>query len=138
MKVIVNIDGGSRGNPGPAAAGVVIRTADDGTVIHQAGVYLGVATNNVAEYGGLIEGLKRAAMFNATHVDVISDSQLMVRQMTGQYRVKNAGLKPLHAEAKQLARQFEKFTITDVRREHNKAADQMANLAMDAKANVED
>ena len=137
MKLIVNIDGGSRGNPGPAAAGVVIRSADDGTVLQQVGVFLGRATNNVAEYGGLIEGLKRAAALGADEVEFISDSELLVRQMNGQYRVKNEGLKPLYEQANALARRFERFRISHVRREHNADADEMANRAMNAKRTVE-
>ncbi len=138
MNVIINIDGGSRGNPGPAGAGVVIRAADDGTVLQQAGVFLGKATNNVAEYRGLIEGLLRAATLGATQVEVVSDSELLVRQMLGQYRVKNEGLKPLYEEAKQLARQFQKFSIRHVRREQNTLADEMANRAMNLKQTVEE
>ena len=95
MKLTVHIDGGSKGNPGPAAAGVVIRTADDSTVIHSAGVYIGEATNNVAEYNGLLEGLRRAEKFGAEEVEFFSDSELLVRQMNGEYRVKNENLIPL-------------------------------------------
>ena len=138
MNVIINIDGGSRGNPGPAGAGVVIRAADDGTVLQQAGVFLGTATNNVAEYRGLIEGLRRAEALGATQVDVVSDSELLVRQMLGQYRVKNEGLKPLHEEANSLAGRFEKFSIRHVRREQNTLADEMANKAMNLKRTVEE
>ncbi len=138
MRVIINIDGGSRGNPGPAGAGVVIASADDGTVLHQAGIFIGQATNNVAEYTGLIEGLKRAARLEAKDVKIFSDSELMVRQITGQYRVKNEGLKPLYQEAMGLAKQFEKFSIEHVRREQNTAADTMANRAMDFKKNIEE
>ncbi len=138
MNVIINIDGGSRGNPGPAGAGVVIRAADDGTVLQQAGVFLGRATNNVAEYRGLIEGLSRAATLGATQVEVVSDSELLVRQMNGQYRVKNEGLKPLYEEANQLARQFKKFSIRHVRREQNTLADEMANRAMNLKRTIEE
>lgn len=138
MKLIANIDGGSRGNPGPAAAGVVLRTADDGTIIHQAGVFLGEATNNVAEYQGLLEAFKRAEMFKATELEVISDSELLVKQMNGVYRVKNEGLKPLFDEANRLWNRFKHVKIRHVRREHNKEADAMANKAMNVKRTVEE
>lgn len=136
--MIINIDGGSRGNPGPAAAGVVIAAADDGTVLHQAGVFIGKATNNVAEYNGLLEGLRRAAKLGATEVEVFSDSELMVKQINGEYRVKNAGLKPLFEQANSLAGQFERFNIRHVSREDNQAADMMANRAMNLKRTIED
>jgi ribonuclease HI len=136
--VILNIDGGSRGNPGPAGAGVVIRSAEDGTVLQQAGIFLGRATNNVAEYNGLLEGLKRAAALGADTVEVRSDSELMVRQMNGQYRVKNAGLRPLYAQATQLAGQFRSFKIGHVYREDNTDADRLANQAMNLKRTVEE
>ncbi|KKL13455.1 hypothetical protein LCGC14_2525560, partial [marine sediment metagenome] len=110
MRVIANIDGGSRGNPGPAAAGVVIRTQDDGTVLHVAGVYVGRATNNVAEYNGLLEALKRAAALGADEIEVLSDSELLVKQMNGEYRVRNAALKPLFEEANRLWNKFAKVT----------------------------
>jgi ribonuclease HI len=138
MHVIINIDGGSRGNPGLAGAGVVIKSADDGTVLHQAGIYLGEATNNVAEYQGLIEGLRRAKKLEATSVEVFSDSELLVRQMTGQYRVKNEGLKPLFEKANRLVNNFEKFCISHVRREQNTQADEMANKAMNLKRTIEE
>ncbi len=137
MRVIINIDGGSRGNPGPAGAGVVIKSADDGTILHEAGVFIGRATNNVAEYNGLLEGLKRAADLGAAEVEVLSDSELMVMQMIGRYRVKNAGLKPLFEEANALVTEFKKFEIRHVRREQNKQADAMANRAMDLKRTIE-
>jgi len=138
MHVIINIDGGSRGNPGLAGAGVVIKSADDGTVLHQAGIYLGQATNNVAEYQGLIEGLRRAKKLAATHVEVFSDSELLVRQMNGEYRVKNEGLKPLYEKANSLTANFEKFCISHIRREQNTQADEMANKAMNLKRTIEE
>ena len=138
MQLIVNIDGGSRGNPGPAGAGVVIKTADDGTIIQQAGVFLGTATNNVAEYTGLVEGLKRALVFKPDAVHIISDSELLVKQIKGIYRVKNAGLKPLYQQALELIAKFDKFSIEHVKRAFNKEADEMANRAMNTKQNFED
>lgn len=137
LQVIIHIDGGARGNPGPAAAGVVVRDAD-GTSLYEAGLYLGTATNNVAEYSGLLAGLKKAAELGAADVEVVSDSELMVRQMNGVYRVKNEGLKPLFEDARQLQRHFKVFTIRHVRREHNKDADGLVNEAIDRKKNVGD
>ncbi len=138
MRVVINIDGGARGNPGPAAAGVVIRSADDGTVLHEAGIYLGHATNNVAEYSGLLAGLKQAAALGAKEVEIVSDSELLVRQMNGRYRVKAPGLIPLFLQAQDLRGKFDKCIFRHVRREENKAADGLVNLAIDRKQNVED
>ena len=138
LRVRLNIDGGSRGNPGPAAAGVVIYADDDGTILHEAGIYLGRATNNVAEYSGLVAGLKAAKQLSAAEVVCFSDSELLVKQMNGEYRVRNDGLKPLFAEASALARDFEKFVISHVRREKNKQADSLVNQALNVKRNVED
>jgi ribonuclease HI len=138
MNVTIHVDGGSRGNPGPAAAGVIIRAADDGTVLQQAGVFLGEATNNVAEYRGLIEGLRRAAALGVQTVQILSDSELMVRQMNGQYRVKNEGLKPLFEEANTLAGQFERFSIDHIPRTQNSDADEIANRAMNLRRTVEE
>ncbi len=137
LHVIIHTDGGAKGNPGPAGAGVVICDARDGMCIHEAGLFLGRATNNVAEYQGMLYGLRTAKQLGARHVQLVSDSELMVRQMLGQYRVKNAGLKPLYAEATQLTREFESFQIRHVRREHNAQADKLVNLAIQQKQNVE-
>ncbi|MFW5839658.1 MAG: ribonuclease HI family protein [Planctomycetota bacterium] len=130
-------DGGAKGNPGPAGAGIFIEDAASGEAIHEAGVYLGRTTNNVAEYQGMLYGLKMAQTLNASRVELISDSELMVRQMTGQYRVKNAGLKPLYEEAKSIASGFADFQIRHVRREHNKDADRLVNQAIKEKRNIE-
>lgn len=138
ISVTIYIDGGARGNPGPAAAGVVIKSADDGTVLHEAGIFLGRATNNVAEYSALLAGLDAAMKLGASEAAVFSDSQLLVRQMNGQYRVRNEGLKPLHQEAQDMARKLQGFSITHVRRDKNVHADRLVNRALDAKANVED
>jgi len=138
MQVIIHIDGGARGNPGPAGAGVVICSAEDGTVLRQVGVFLGKATNNVAEYSGLVEALKQAQALGATDVEIRSDSQLLVRQMTGEYRVKNEGLKPLFEKASDFACTFKKFHISHVRREQNTEADRLANRAMDLKRDIEE
>jgi probable phosphoglycerate mutase len=136
LRVIVHIDGGSRGNPGPAAAGVVVSCADDGAVLHEAGIFLGRATNNVAEYRGLLEGLRSARRLGAQEVQVVSDSQLLVFQMTGQYRVKNEGLKPLHRQATELAAAFRRCSFRHVRREENDRADRLVNQALDLRKNV--
>lgn len=136
--VTIHTDGGARGNPGPAAAGVVIRTSDDATVLYEAGYYLGETTNNVAEYSALIEGLKAALKLNASEADVYSDSELMVRQMKGQYRVRNQGLLPLYEEAQALSRKFSRFSVNHVRREQNKVADGLVNRAINVRASVAD
>ena len=133
LAVSINIDGGSRGNPGPAGAGVVIRSSDDGTVLFEGGFFIGKATNNVAEYTGLVEALQAARKLNADDVEIISDSELLVRQMNGQYRVKNSGLKPLFDKACMLKRDFRTFSIRHVRREENTAADKLVNQAIDIK-----
>jgi probable phosphoglycerate mutase len=127
-----NIDGGSRGNPGPAGYGVRIEQAD-GTVI-ELKESLGIATNNVAEYNGLLAALRWAAEHGATPFHVRSDSELLVKQMKGVYRVKNPGLQPLFEEARDLARRVGRVTFEHVRREYNKDADRLANEAMDAAA----
>jgi ribonuclease HI len=137
LSVTIHIDGGSRGNPGPAGAGVVLRDGQ-GAILYQAGLYLGRATNNVAEYRGLLAGLKAAADLKASQVRVVSDSELLVRQMNGQYRVKNEGLKPLYEQAKQLAGGFSRCAFQHVRRELNKEADHLVNQAIDARRNVDD
>ena len=138
LRVTIHIDGGSRGNPGPAAAGVVIRTTDDQTVLHEAGTFLGQATNNVAEYSALLAGLKAAVALGAGEAEVFSDSELLVRQMNGQYRVRNAGLKGLYEEARALAGKLGRVEVHHIRREKNHHADRMVNLALDARKNVAD
>ncbi len=135
---VVYIDGGARGNPGPAGAGVHIESADDGTVLFEGGWFIGRATNNVAEYNGLLEGLARARALGARRVEVRSDSELLVKQMRGEYRVKNERLRELYDKANVLWNTFESVTFTHVRREANKDADRLANQAMNAKRNVED
>ena len=124
-----NIDGGSRGNPGPAGYGVRIER-DDGTVIDLK-ESLGMATNNVAEYQALLAALRWAVAHGIRTLHIRSDSELLVRQMKGEYRVKNTGLQPLYEEARNLARQVRRVTFEHVRREFNKDADRLANEAMD-------
>ena len=126
------IDGGARGNPGPAAAGVVIQDAASGKFLHEAGYFLGKTTNNVAEYQGLLHALARAQELQAKSIEVHSDSELLVRQINREYRVKTAHLRPLFDEAQRLLAQFDSWSISHLRREDNTLADELANRAMDA------
>jgi ribonuclease HI len=129
----IHIDGGSRGNPGDAGYGVYVQDADGADVARLYG-YLGVATNNVAEYQGLINGLRFALEQGARRVQVYSDSELVVRQIEGRYKVKHEGLRPLYREASALLGRFTRWSVTHVRREQNKEADKLANRALDEKA----
>ncbi len=138
LRVTINIDGGARGNPGPAAAGVIVRCCDDGTVLHQAGVFLGRTTNNVAEYNALLVGLRAAENLGAAEVSCLSDSELLVKQIKGEYRVRNDKLRGLYEEALLLQQKFQRFSIRHVGREQNKEADQLVNLAINLRRNVED
>ena len=131
MKARLSTDGGARGNPGPAAFGYVLE-ADDGTVLDARGEAIGVATNNVAEYRALIAGLEAALAAGVDELEVVSDSELVVKQMRGEYKVKNAALRELSLEASRLARRFERVVYTAVRREHNELADRLVNVALDA------
>jgi ribonuclease HI len=130
MKARLFTDGGARGNPGPAAYGYVLE-AEDGTVLAAHGERIGVATNNVAEYRGLVAGLAKAIELEVSEVEVISDSELLVKQMTGEYRVKNDALRELSLQASRLARQLGKVSYRAVRREHNELADRLVNEALD-------
>ena len=131
MTAKLSTDGGARGNPGPAAYGYVLET-DDGTVLAAHGKTIGVATNNVAEYRALVAGLEKALELGVDEVEVVSDSELLVKQMRGEYKVKNDALRELSEEAAQLARQLRSVRYTAVRREHNELADQLVNEALDA------
>ena len=131
MKARLSTDGGARGNPGPAAYGYVLES-EDGTVLAAEGEKIGIATNNVAEYRALIAGLEKAVELAVGEVEVISDSELLVKQMSGEYRVKNAALRQLSLEAARLARQVGKVRYTAVRREENELADRLVNEALDA------
>ena len=131
MKGTLFTDGGARGNPGPAAYGYVLE-ADDGTLLAAHGERIGVATNNVAEYRALIAGLEKALELGLDEVGVVSDSELLVKQMTGEYRVKNEALKKLNDEAERVARCIGEVSYTAVRREHNELADRLVNEALDA------
>ncbi len=131
MKTRLFTDGGARGNPGPAAYGFVLE-AEDGTVLAAEGRAIGTATNNVAEYSGLVAGLRRALELHVPELEVVSDSELMVKQMRGEYRVKNEALRSLFVEANAVARKLGKVEYRHVRRAHNELADRLVNEALDA------
>ena len=133
QQIIAHIDGGSRGNPGPAAYAVVV-SAEDGTRLESLSKYLGHATNNVAEYEGLLAALEYALEHSHRRLKIITDSELMARQINGQYKVKNPNLEVLYDRARALIAQFDTFRIEHVRREHNREADRLANETMDAAA----
>jgi ribonuclease HI len=124
------IDGGARGNPGPAGFGVRIEDAE-GTLLHELHGSLGIATNNVAEYNGLLAALQWAVDHGHRRVEIVADSELLVKQMCGEYRVKHPGLQPLVARARLLTARLDHVTFRHVRREHNKEADRLSNLGMD-------
>ncbi len=134
-KVTLHTDGGSRGNPGPAAGAYVISDAS-GAEIDAKGVFIGKATNNVAEYAGLIEGLRSAIARGIESVDIVSDSELVIRQIKGEYRVKSELLRPHYEQCMELLMNFKGWTIRHVPREKNKRADELANMAMDAGRSV--
>jgi ribonuclease HI len=127
---VVRCDGGARGNPGPGAAAYAL-FSPEGSEVEARGDFLGSVTNNVAEYRGLIAGLRAAARHGATRLRIYMDSELVVRQMTGEYRVKNAGLKPLHEEARREVARFANVEFRAVRREENARADQLVNDTLD-------
>jgi ribonuclease HI len=131
VKARLFTDGGSRGNPGPAAFGFVLE-AEDGTAFAERGETIGIATNNVAEYSGLIAGLETAVQLGVTEVEVVSDSELLVKQMRGEYRVKNEALRELSTQATRLGRQFDSVEYRHVRRERNTRADGLVNEALDS------
>ncbi|MDP2401408.1 MAG: ribonuclease HI family protein [Actinomycetota bacterium] len=134
---VLQSDGGARGNPGPAGAGFVLLDAS-GEVITSGGRYLGEATNNVAEYEALLWGLEVAAATGITDLTVQCDSELVVKQLNGQYRVKHPGLKPLYVKASGLLKRFPAVRVVHIRREHNSIADGLANDAMDCRGMVGD
>jgi ribonuclease HI len=131
VKARLFTDGGARGNPGPAAAAYVLE-AEDGTVLDARGETIGIATNNVAEYRALVAGLARAAELGVDELEVVSDSQLLVRQMSGAYRIKNRALIDLSLEAARLARKIGRVRYTSVLRAENELADRLVNEALDA------
>lgn len=129
-KLIVNVDGGARGNPGPAAIGAVVRGAG-GQVLEERGERIGTATNNVAEYRALLLGIERAAALGASELELVGDSELIVRQVKGEYKVKDANLRELHAEVKRALGDFERWSIRHVRRAENAEADRLVNQVLD-------
>jgi ribonuclease HI len=130
VKVVVNVDGGARGNPGPAAVAAVASTPA-GDQLGERNAFIGEATNNVAEYRALLLGLELARDLGATEVEVVNDSELVARQIGGEYKVKHAGLKPLFLEAMRELRGFERWAVRPVRREQNQRADELVNEALD-------
>jgi len=138
VNLIVEADGGSRGNPGPAGYGAVLRDRETGEVLAERSEGIGIATNNVAEYQGLIAGLRAAVDVAgpAAIVEVRMDSKLVVEQMSGRWKVKHPAMRPLALEAARLVRQLGSVRFTWVPRERNKDADRLANLAMDAQSGV--
>jgi len=128
-KVVVNVDGGARGNPGPAAVGAVASAG--GEVLLERGEYIGEATNNVADYRALLLGLQLARELGAREVEIVNDSELVARQIGGEYKVKHAGLKPLFLEAMRELRDFDGWSVRSVRRESNERADELVNEALD-------
>ena len=126
----MNVDGGARGNPGPAAAAAVA-TSPEGDVLGERNAYLGETTNNVAEYRALLLGLELARELGATQVEVVNDSELVARQIGGEYKVKHAGLRPLFLEAMRALREFDAWAVRPVRREQNARADELVNETLD-------
>jgi ribonuclease HI len=124
------VDGGARGNPGPAAVGAVV-TAPDGAVLAEEGEYIGEATNNVAEYRAVLLGLRLARELGAAEVEVVNDSELVARQIGGAYKVKHPGLRPLFVETMAALRDFDRWSVRNVRREANERADELVNEALD-------
>ena len=130
MKVVVHVDGGARGNPGPAAVAAVATSAD-GDELGERKLYIGEATNNVAEYRALLLGIELARELGAEEVEIVNDSELVARQIGGEYKVKHAGLKPLFTEAMRELRSFHRWAVRPVRREQNARADELVNETLD-------
>ena len=129
-RLVIHVDGGSRGNPGPAAIGVVL-SSPDGTTVEELGERIGVATNNVAEYRALLRGIRHAAELGARQIELINDSELVAKQLTGAYKVKHPSMQPLHAEAIEALNAFEDWRIRSVPRAQNARADALVNQALD-------
>ncbi|MGI8413302.1 MAG: ribonuclease HI family protein [Solirubrobacteraceae bacterium] len=129
-KVVLHVDGGARGNPGPAAIGVVV-SDPEGEVLDEVAETIGTATNNVAEYRAVLRGLERAHGLGAREIEIVGDSELIARQITGAYKVKHAAMKPLHQEAMASLRQFDRWRIRTVPRAQNARADALVNAALD-------
>jgi ribonuclease HI len=132
-RVVVNVDGGARGNPGPAAVAAVVATPE-GEIIDRAARVIGRATNNVAEYEAVLLGIERAAAAGASEVDLVGDSELIVKQVLGEYRVKDANLAELHGQVRRALAPFGRWSIRHVRREQNAEADRLVNKALDEAA----
>jgi ribonuclease HI len=130
VKLVIHVDGGARGNPGPAAVAAVAATAD-GDVVGERNEYIGEATNSVAEYRAVLLALELARELGAGEVEIVNDSELVARQIGGEYKVKHAGLKPLFAETMEKLRGFDAWSVRNVRREHNARADELVNEALD-------
>ena len=130
LKLVVNVDGGARGNPGPAAIAAVVQ-GPGGEVLEERGERIGRATNNVAEYKALLLGIERAAALGAQELELVGDSELIVKQVKGEYKVKDAAMRELHAQVKSALRDFDRWSIRHVRREHNGEADRLVNVALD-------
>jgi ribonuclease HI len=135
--VVVHVDGGARGNPGPAAVAAVATSPDDGEVLGEASRYIGDATNNVAEYRAVLLGIELARSLGAREVDVVNDSELVARQIGGQYKVKHEGLRPLFVETMRALRELDRWSVRNVRREENERADELVNLELDRAASNE-
>ena len=131
MRVVVNVDGGARGNPGPAAIAAVVQDPDGG-VLEERGEKIGRATNNVAEYRALLLGIERAAALGASELELVGDSELIVKQVRGEYKVKDPNMKPLHAAVMTALRPFDAWSIRHVKRDQNAHADRLVNEALDA------
>jgi len=129
-KLVIHVDGGARGNPGPAAIGVVVST-ESGQLLEELGEEIGPATNNVAEYRAVLRGLERAAALGAREVELVNDSELVARQLTGAYKVKHPSMKPLHERARAALRGFHSWRIRTVPRAENARADELVNGALD-------
>jgi ribonuclease HI len=127
---VVHVDGGARGNPGPAAVAAVA-SAPDGETLAERNAYIGEATNNIAEYRALLLGIELARELGATEVDIVNDSELVARQIGGEYKVKHAGLKPLWQQAMTELRTFDRWSVRNVLREKNERADELVNEALD-------
>lgn len=131
MRVVVHVDGGARGNPGPAAVAAVV-SDPEGTVLDESAETIGTATNNVAEYRAVLLGIERARVLGATEVELVNDSELVARQLQGVYKVKHAAMRPLHLDATRALRDFERWSIRSVPRAQNADADALVNQALDA------
>jgi len=131
VNVVVHVDGGARGNPGPAAIGVVV-SGPDGEVLEEVAEPIGIATNNVAEYRALLRGLERARALGAHEIEIVNDSELVARQVSGAYKVRHPAMKPLYAEAMAALSDFDRWRIRSVPRAENARADELVNEALDA------